>query len=98
MQRLLDEQVVKPEQVQTLQAMGVILGDALKEEQGLNWIVYIDKYGRSKALNIPGQRDVVFPITMISRRYQTGAQVNIENVYQKAIASVEHIKKQIVVY
>ena len=98
MQRLLDEQVVKPSQTRLLQAMGVILGDVLKAEEGLNWTVYIDKYGRSKALNIPGQRDVVFPITMISRRYEVGAKVSIEEVYQKAVTSVQQIKKQIVIY
>ncbi|MGK0442435.1 MAG: hypothetical protein ACJA0N_002246 [Pseudohongiellaceae bacterium] len=98
MQRLLNEKVIKPEQTQILQAMGVILGDNLKAEQRLNWIIYIDRYGRSRALNIPGQRDVVFPITMISRRFETGLDVDIERVYQKAIESVEQIKKQIVVY
>ena len=98
LQRLLDDQVVKPGQTQVLQAMGVILGDVLKAEEGLNWTIYIDQYGRSRALDIPAQRDVVFPITMISRRYEAGAKVNIEAVYQKAVANVKQIKKQIVVY
>ncbi|WP_019529523.1 DUF3806 domain-containing protein [Dasania marina] len=98
MQRLLDEKIIKPEQVVLLQAMGVILGNVLKEHEGLSWVIYIDRYGRSRALDVPGKRDVVFPITMISRRYETGGEVNIEQLYQKAVASVATIKKQIIVY
>lgn len=98
MQRLLDEKVIDPEQTATLQAIGVVFADILKEDQGLSWTIYIDRYGRSRALNIPGQRDVVFPVTMISRRYETGSSVNIEAIYQKAVANVVRIKKQIIVY
>lgn len=98
LQRLLDEQRVKPQEVQILQAMGVIFGDILRTEKSLRWIIYIDKYGRSRALNIPNQRDVIFPITMISRRVEVGAKVDINELYQKAEVSLETIKKQIIVY
>ncbi|MCR8924041.1 DUF3806 domain-containing protein [Dasania sp. GY-MA-18] len=97
MQRLLDDKIVKSDQVAILQAMGVVLGNILKEQEGLSWTIYIDRYGRSRALAVPGKPDVVFPITMISRRYEVGAEVNIEEIYQKALASVTAIKKQIIV-
>lgn len=98
MQRLLDEQIVSSDDSVTLQAMGIILGNILKSEQGLSWIIYIDKYGRSRALQIPGQRDVLFPVTMISRRVEAGAEVDINDIYSKALKELERIRKQIVVY
>ena len=98
LQRLLDDQLVKPTDVLTLQAMGVIFGDIIAKELRLSWTIYIDQYGRSRALAIPKQRDVIFPVTMISRRIQAGANVNIDAVYQKARDATETIKRQIVVY
>lgn len=98
MQRLLDNNIVTGEDAVVLQAMGVVLGELIKSEQGLSWIIYIDKYGRSRALKIPGQRDVLFPNTMISRRVEAGAKVGIEDVYNKAIEQLNRIRQQIIVY
>lgn len=98
LQRLLDERRVSNQDIKTLQAMGIIFGDIIAKEQALQWTIYIDKYGRSRALAIPKQRDVLFPVTMISRRVQSGASVNIEELYQKALKSTQFIRQQIVVY
>lgn len=98
MQRLLDDGIVGRDDVVLLQAMGIVLGELIKSEQGLSWIIYIDKYGRSRALKIPGQRDVLFPNTMISRRVEAGAEVDIIELYNKAIAELNRIRQQIIVY
>lgn len=98
MQRLLDDKIVSSEDSVILQAMGVVLGELIKSEQGLSWIIYIDNYGRSRALKIPGQRDVLFPNTMISRRVEAGAEVRIEDIYNKAIEQLNKIRQQIIVY
>ena len=97
LQKLLDQQLVKPENRKGLQAMGVILGDHLKREENLKWIIYIDKYGRSRALAIPERDEVIFPITMISRRAEVGNKVNVDAIYNKAQAAVAEIRKIIIV-
>jgi hypothetical protein len=97
LQRLLDEYIVGPDDKATLQAMGMVLGEVIRQEEKLSWIIYIDKYGRSRALSVPKQRDVLFPITMISRRAETGAKVNIEEVYQRALSELTFIRQQILV-
>jgi len=97
LQALLDRQLIALDNTRGLQAMGVVLGDILKNEESLNWIIYIDKYGRSRALAIPGQDEVVFPITMISRRAEVGNQVDVFEVYKKARAAVAEIRRIIVV-
>jgi hypothetical protein len=97
LQKLLDQQLVNQENRQGLQAMGVILGDHLKREEGLRWVIYIDKYGRSRALAVPAQDEVIFPMTMISRRAEVGNTVNVDEIYNKAQAAVAEIRKIIIV-
>ena len=97
LQALLDQELIDRENSQGLQAMGVVLGDHLKKEEGLTWIVYSDKYGRSRALAVPKQDEVIFPITMISRRAEVGNTVDVNEIYNKAQAAVAEIRKIIIV-
>lgn len=97
LQTLLDRELISRDNTQGLQAMGVVLGDCLQREEGLRWIVYIDQYGRSRALAVPGQDEVIFPITMISRRAEVGNKVDVDAVYKKAEAAVTEIRQIIIV-
>ena len=92
MQLLLDQRHVTANDSAKLQAMGYILGDLVREQKGLQWVVYIDKLGRSRALAIPPTKEFLFPITMISRRVETGIEVDVKALYQKAIKLVEEIQ------
>ncbi|MEP5765316.1 MAG: DUF3806 domain-containing protein [Halieaceae bacterium] len=89
LQTLLDRRLVRPEQVLLLQAMGVVMGDLLAQELGMNWVVYEDKLGRSRALRYALSDDYLFPITMISRRAEVGARVDVAAIYQKALSLIQ---------
>ena len=89
LQQLLDRRLVSAEQVLELQAMGVIMGDLLRDELKLSWVVYEDKLGRSRALRLGLTDHYLFPITMISRRAETGATVNVRAIYGKAVAAMQ---------
>jgi len=89
LQTLLDRRVVKPEQTLELQAMGVVMGDLLKQELGMQWVVYEDKHGRSRALQLGRTENFLFPVTMISRRAEVGAAVDIADIYKKAMSLME---------
>ncbi len=94
LQVLLDRKLARAEQTLELQAMGVIMGDALADALGMEWIIYQDKLGRSRALQIPGSEHYLFPVTMISRRVEAGAQVSVQAVYNKARSLMQpHIRK-----
>ncbi len=94
-QRLLDDGIVGSQQVSQLQAMGLILGALLKAEHGLTWIVYFDKYGRSRSLQVPGfEKEFIFPTTQISRRAEVGIKVNVRKVYAELEQSIEAIRKK----
>lgn len=84
LQRIVDKKVIPKTETKRLQALGVILGDVLKNELGLNWKVYEDSLGRSRALCVRNTNRCLFPVTMISRRYEVGATVNMESIYSKA--------------
>lgn len=89
LQQLLDRQLVKRDEAVMLQGMGVVLGELLREELGLRWVIYEDQLGRSRALRL-GQTDhYLYPITMISRRYEVGAPVDVRAIYDKAVSLMQ---------
>lgn len=85
LQALLDRRVVRAEQTLELQAMGVVLGQLLAAQLELQWVVYEDTYGRSRALQLGDGKNYLFPITMISRRAEVGARVDVAEIYQNAV-------------
>lgn len=89
LQRLLDLKIVTAGDNSNLQAMGIILGQLLADEHGVDWVIYIDKRGRSRALQIKPHREVIFPATMISRRVNGGASVDVKALYDKASATIK---------
>ena len=85
LQNLLERRAVRPDQTLELQAMGMVLGDLLAQELNMQWVVYEDKYGRSRALQLGEAEIFLFPVTMISRRYEVGAETDVRTIYQKAL-------------
>tara|TARA_R110000850_G_scaffold186205_1_gene312144 strand:+ start:252 stop:758 length:507 start_codon:yes stop_codon:yes gene_type:complete len=84
LQTLLDQQLVRSDQVRELQAMGVIMGDLLAADLDMHWVIYEDREGRSRALRYRDGDNYLFPITMIARRREVGNQTPIVDIYQKA--------------
>lgn len=90
LQTLLDRELVRSDQQQELQAMGVIMGDHLAEDLGMHWVVYQDKLGRSRALRYRDSDSYLFPMTMISRRREVGNMESVATIYDKARRTIEH--------
>lgn len=88
-QRLLDEDIVTAGDIKTLQDMGMVLGELLKQELSMHWVFYVDNKGKSRALQLRHSRHFLFPVTMISRRAETGLRVDVATVYNKAKAIIE---------
>ncbi len=89
LQTLLDRRLVRAEQSLELQAMGVVMGDLLAAELNMKWVVYEDKVGRSRALQLGRSDNFLFPITMISRRAEVGAEVQVRAIYDRAVSLIE---------
>ncbi len=84
LQVLLDQQLVRGDQVRELQAMGIIMGDLLASDLGMHWVIYEDNAGRSRALRFQDSDHYLFPVTMIARRREVGNQTPVATIYQKA--------------
>lgn len=89
LQRIADRKLIKQNDLENLQALGVVLGNTLQQDLGLEWKVYTDEKGRSRALCVPDTEHCLFPMTMLSRRLEVGLPVNVEAIYQDAVAVID---------
>jgi len=87
LQRIVDSELVKMDDTDTQQALGVVLGNVmLADFQGsLEWKIYEDSLGRSRALCVKKTQECLFPITMLSRRMEVGTKPNVQKIYDDAI-------------
>ncbi len=83
LQRLVDDELIKRTHKQQLQALGVIIGDIYVKELNLEWRVYEDEAGRSRAVCRRRTNDCIFPVTMLSRRIEAGVKPDVQRVYEK---------------
>ena len=82
-QRLLDGRHVKPDDIWELNALGVVLGDVMVAELGLRWTIVDDAYGRTRALRYRETRNLVFPVSMITKRATKNIPVDVAALFEK---------------
>ena len=85
LQRIVDERMVPGEDTLTLQAMGVVFGDLLGERLDMDWVVYRDNKGRSRALRYRQMDLYLFPVTMISRRQEGGSGRRLKPLFDDTV-------------
>lgn len=90
LQSIIDRELIASDDTEALQALGAVMGRVLAADlPSLQWKVYIDRVGRSRALCITGTQHCLFPITMLSRRMATGLKPDVHKVYEGAIDLIE---------
>lgn len=90
LQRIIDRNLIDQDDQLKLQALGAVLGNVMESEvEELEWKVYEDDLGRSRALCVEGTRQCLFPITMLSRRMEVGLKPNVERIYNDAMELVD---------
>jgi len=89
LQRIVDEKLIAKDDSLMMQSAGVVLGNVMVAELGLNWIIYEDRLGRSRALCVNNSSNCLFPVTMLSRRLEVNAPVNVQKIYDDAIAIID---------
>lgn len=85
LQRILDDRLVPAEDTLTLQAMGVVFGDLLGDHLDMDWVVYRDHKGRSRALRYRQIDVYLFPVTMISRRQEMGSERRLKPLFDDTV-------------
>ncbi|MFT4632247.1 MAG: hypothetical protein ACI8PP_001492 [Candidatus Pseudothioglobus sp.] len=92
-QALVDQRVLRPEQTEEWQALGVVFGDLLVNEFGLRWVSYEDELGASKALRWRKTDNFVFPVTVFSKRVQFGEKIDVTEIYNTLEAEIVRFKR-----
>jgi len=87
LQRILELGLIAPDDTLQLQALGVVLGDLFATELNMNWIVYRDPAGRTRALQYGTSEVFLFPVTMISRRWEVGHQRPVADIFDTNVAT-----------
>jgi len=83
LQDLLDKEVLSPDRTAELQALGVALGDVMAAHFGLDWVVFEDELGRSRALRLDETEVVIFPVTMLSKRVEKRVPFRVDELWSK---------------
>ncbi len=91
LQAILDRQLVKANDEPGLQALGIVLGNILSRVYNLDWVIYSDSKGRSRALRIR-ETQCIFPATMIARRARAGLAVDVRAIYDRAVQTIEKVR------
>lgn len=90
LQRIIDRELIAEDDQLRLQALGAVLGNVMVAEvDELEWKVYEDDKGRTRAVCIQDTEQCLFPITMLSRRIEAGLQPEVERVYREALDLAE---------
>lgn len=92
--RILEEGLVNQTEKQKLQAMGVVLGDVFANELKMQWQVYRDADGKSRAVCLPEAQQCLFPVTMISKRMEVGVKPDVYELYERGVELIKpHLPK-----
>jgi len=84
LQRFVNSQVLDKTDKQSLQALGVILGDIYTQKnKHLKWAVYEDELGRTHAVCIENTKQCLFVMTMLSRRMEVGLKPNVQTLFDE---------------
>lgn len=75
-----------------LQCLGITLGDIFVQDMGCDWIEIADEYGIDPALKVPDTSIILYPLTMVSKRIETGETVDIYELYYGIKENIQEIK------
>jgi hypothetical protein len=89
-QQLIDRGFVKNDDAETQAALGLIMARVFLADfpLTLEWKIYRDHLGRSRALCSKGTRECIFPITLLIRRMQVGTHPNVKKIYYETVESM----------
>jgi|SRR6185436_13614482 hypothetical protein len=82
LQKIVDSKALSADQTWELQSLGIVLGDVFAKQFGLRWVIVEDEYGRDPALRFMTTSNLVFPLTMISKRVEDGGTVDLHAIYE----------------
>ena len=96
LQRILDRDILAPDDTYELQSLGVVFGMCLVDAvEGLDWAIVEDEYGRDPALRYLDTSLLVFPLTMISKRVEDGVHVDVREMFEGVKSHIAQLEGQV---
>ena len=92
LQKIVDSDSIAVDKTRELQSLGVVLGDIFALHTELHWVIVEDEYGRDPALRFRETKNLVFPLTMISKRIEDARPVQVESIFDGVLEYVEEFK------
>lgn len=89
LQEILNRNFIAADDELALQGMGIVFGDLLGTRLSMDWVVYRDRAGRSRALRYRDSDTYLFPVTMISRRYEAGSERPLKDVFDDTVKKTQ---------
>jgi len=86
---------IEKEDTLKLQCLGITFGDLFVQEMNFIWMQVEDEYGSDPAIQLPGTSIILFPLTMISKRFEAGQAVDIYDLYAGLKDKINEIKEEI---
>jgi len=83
----------QPESDWKLEALGVVLGDALIQRMDMRWVIVEDKFGKTLVVELEGGNPVksvyVHPLGMIKKRFYRGENIDVAELFDKVCETVK---------
>lgn len=95
LQRLIDDAHFLPEQTYELQCLGIVFGDVFESRPEFEWKMVSDEYGRDPTLRYKQTSAQLNVLTMISKRIEDGASVDVARLYEETIRFFEENESEI---
>ncbi len=93
LQQVVDRKVLRNNQVEEWQGVGILFGDILAKEFSLKWVSYEDERGANKALRYRNTENYFFPVTLFSKRARFDEEIDMYEVYAKLEEQIEAVVK-----
>lgn len=94
-QEILDSNKIKANETYELQSLGIAFGKIfVGNNEGYDWWMAEDQYGRDPCVRYKETTMLIFPQTMISKRIEDGEHVNVQELYDDLLETLDSVKKE----
>ena len=59
----------------------------------MEWVTVEDDSGRDPAVQLPGTTIILYPLTMISKRFERGEKVDVFDLFNGIVAKVDESQR-----
>ena len=96
LQTIVDSAQIPVGNTQQLQSLGIVFGKVfVSETAGYDWWVIEDEYGKDACVRYKDTSLLIFPQTMLSKRIEDGAEIDVVALFNGLRQELERRKKEI---